>query len=216
MKIVFINGSPKPGKNNSGYFISELERMIRENENSSKAEIIHVRINRSKIESADKEKILYADVLVFCFPLYADAIPSHLLTVMVEMETCFLSQQKKPIVYAAVNCGFFEGKQNHIALDIVRNWCRRAMLEWKQGIEIGGGEMQGQGIPNVLCGQGPKKSLGKMMQTFVENILHQSSGENLFANPNFPRFAFIFMGHQSWYAMAKKNSLKRKEIFYQP
>jgi multimeric flavodoxin WrbA len=216
MKINFINGSPKIGQNNTGHFISELERMIKENKNASNTEIIDVQINRPKIDEAEKEKILDGDALVFCFPLYADAIPSHLLTVMVELENCFQSQQKKPIVYAAVNCGFFEGKQNHIALDIVRNWSRRATLEWKQGIGIGGGEMQGQALVSVPCGNGPKTSLGKMMQTFVENILHQTAGVNLFANPNFPRFLFIFMGHQSWFAMAKKNGLKRKEIFYQP
>jgi hypothetical protein len=190
--------------------------MIAEMKNNSKIELGDVRINKPKIESADKEIILSSDVLVFCFPLYADAIPSHLLTVMVELENCFHSQQKKPIVYAAANCGFFEGKQNHITLDIIRNWCRRSSLEWKQGIEIGGGEMQGQALASIPCRQGPKKSLGKMMQIFVENILHRTGAANLFANPNFPRFAFIFLGHQMWYAMGKKNGLKRKELFAQP
>lgn len=214
MKIVFINGSPKTGKNNSEYFAGELERMIRELENGSKTEIVHVRINRPKIDPADKEQIVTSDVLVICFPLYADAIPSHLLHVMIELENSFQHQSKKPIVYAAVNCGFCDAIQNHLALDIIRNWSCRAKLNWGQGIGIGGGEMQGN-LPTP-CGKGPKTTLGKMMMTFAENLLHQSSGPDLFPNPNFPRFAFIFMGHLSWYQMAKINGLKRKEIFFQP
>jgi hypothetical protein len=135
---------------------------------------------------------------------------------MMDLETCLKTLPKKPIVYAVMNCGFWEGKQNQPALELVRNWCYRAGLEWKQGFGIGGGEMQGNGLASVPCGQGPKKSLGKMMQTFVKNILCQSGGENLFANPNFPRFAFIFIAHRAWYAMARKNGVKRKELFFQP
>jgi multimeric flavodoxin WrbA len=214
MKIVFINGSSKTGKSNSAYFISEMKSMIQKAKNISDLEFVDVRINRAKIESAEKEKILHGDILVFAFPLFGDSLPSHLLTVMMELENSFHSQQKKPIVYAAVNCGFCEGKQNHIALDIVRNWCRRAGLAWKQGLGIGGGEMFG--ALSVPCGKGPKTTLGKRMQTFVENILQNVGAENLFVNPNFPRFAFIFMGTQGWYAMAKKNGLKRKDIFRVP
>ncbi len=210
-----INGSPKTGKNNSQYFINELEKMLQDSRDLSSPEIINIRIKRPNIDDASVEQILTSDILILCFPLYVDAIPSHLLGILQDLEGCFRNQTKKPLVYTMVHCGFYEAVQNHLALEMIRHWCSRSGLIWEQGLGIGGSEMQGN-LDSVPCGHGPKKNLGRMMGSLADSIVHQSSGPDLFANPNFPKLGFVFMGSIGWCQMAKKNGVRKKELYAQP
>lgn len=115
-------------------------------------------------------------------------------------------------VYAIVNNGFYEGKQNHIAIDIIKNWSLRCGIHFAQGIGHGAGEMM-EYLKKYPLGYGPLKSLGKSLIHISENIQTNSSGETVFSNPNFPRFAWKFAGtHFFWNDSAKKNSVKKKEI----
>lgn len=209
MKIALINGSPKAGKNNSQYFSDELEKLL------LSAEIVSLRINRPQIGEQHQDVLASCDTLVFCFPLYVDAIPSQLLAVLVELEVFLRAEQVTPTVYAVVNCGFYEGSQTHIALDVLRNWAERTGLSWGRGMGIGGGEMLGQ-LGGVPLGKGPKASLGKALNTLAANILHNEGGENLYLNPDFPRFAFLWMAALGWKRQAKANGVSKKDIYIKP
>ncbi len=59
-------------------------------------------------------------VLVFVFPLYVDSIPSQLLQFLI-----ILGERKDLnhdiMVYCVVNNGFFEGTQNYIAIQQMKN-----------------------------------------------------------------------------------------------
>jgi len=209
MKIALINGSPKTGKNNSQYFADEMEKLL------SPAEVVGIRLNHSRLGEREQELLASCDALVFCFPLYVDAIPSHMLAVLVELETFFLEKQIKPDVYAVVNCGFYEGTQTHIAFDILRNWATRAGLCWCQGVGIGAGEMLGQ-LDKVQIGKGPKKSLGKALNVLTTNILRHEVGENIYVNPNFPRFGYLWMASLGWKRQAKANGVSKKDMYFKP
>ncbi|HAW69762.1 MAG TPA: hypothetical protein DHD79_09105, partial [Firmicutes bacterium] len=79
------------------------------------------------------------DTLVFAFPLYVDGIPSHLLSCLSQMEGYLKPLASKEMrVYAIVNCGFYEGRQNQHALDMMQNWCAKTRLIWGHGLGIGG------------------------------------------------------------------------------
>lgn len=209
MKIALINGSPKIGENNSQYFTDEIKRLLPSDKVAS------VRVNRPHINEQDRELLAGCDALVFCFPLYVDAIPSHLLTVLVELETFFREKRKKMDVYAVVNCGFYEGNQAHIAFEVMRNWSERAGLCWRQGVGIGGGEMLG-GLGGVPLGKGPKKSLGKALGELTANISQGGGKENTYANPNFPRFGYLWMASFGWKRQARANGVSKKGIYIKP
>lgn len=209
MKIAMINGSPKTGENNSQYFADEMEKLL------SPAEVISVRINRPRISDQEKELLASCDTLVFCFPLYVDSIPSHLLAILVELETFFRDKKMKPDVYAVINCGFYEGTQTHIALDIVQNWAAHAGLYWRQGVGVGAGEMLGN-LGSVPLGKGPKTSLGKAFNALALNILRHEAGENIYVKPNFPRLGFLLIGSLGWTLQAKANGISRKDIYFKP
>lgn len=205
MKITMINGSPKPGRSNSGWFLEKLEEQFGEAH-----DIIHC--NAAKRHTIDFQTILETDVIVFSFPLYVDAIPAHLFKMMADLEQYMHDSPPKDIqVYAIVNSGFFEGQQNQIALDIVKNWCLRAGLQYGQGIGQGGGEMVGA-MDNVPLGKGPLKNCGKALKTLAHNIEARTCEENILCSPNFPRFAYHVAGTFGFWCVARKNGLKIREI----
>lgn len=209
MNISIVNGSPKTGQSNSQYFAGELEKLL------SGQTVFSIRANKARVKDEDLEKISRSEILVLCFPLYVDGIPSHLLHMLQDWELFFREQAHKPRVFAIVNNGFFEGKQTRLALEMVQHWCRRAGLPWGQGIGVGGGEMLGN-LTSVPLGSGPKKSLGKALTGLADHILAGSEGDNSFVNPNFPRFAFLYSAHWFWVQQAKKNGVRRRQMYARP
>ena len=96
-------------------------------------------------------------VLVFVFPLYVDSIPSQLLQFLIILgELKDLNHDM--MVYCVVNNGFFEGTQNYIAIQQMKNWCAAANLKWGQGVGIGAGEML-PFISDVPLKHGPNKKI---------------------------------------------------------
>ena len=195
MKISIINGSPKLEKSTSELMIEYLMSFISEN----KVFVHH--INRANWEKICFAEIGNCDVLIFAFPLYVDSIPSHMLRFLVELEKQKQLLRswgntplpaggiltKKTMVYCIINNGFFEGRQNHIALDQMKNWCNAMGLTWGQGIGIGAGEML-PFLRDIPLGHGPNKNIGRALKELACNIITLEEGEDLFVSPNWPRF----------------------------
>ena len=206
MKISIINGSPKQGKNTSEllikFFLTEIS-----NEHS----IEIYRPSKENLGQEQFELMAKSDVMLFVFPLYVDSIPSHLLKLLVEIDKKKMLS-KKTMVYCMINNGFFEGKQNHIAIEQMKIWCESAGGEWGQALGIGAGEML-PFISDIPLGHGPNKNLGYAIKRLVKNILNKKNDKNILFSPNWPRILWkiqstLFM----WYPRAKKNGLKLKDI----
>lgn len=207
MLIGLINGSPKIKNSNSEYLLNELKTLIPDTN-----EIIEFDAKKI-LSSNDYDKMLSCNTLVFAFPIYVDGIPSHLLNTLLELEErSNLNELNNIMVYTIANCGFYEGSQNGIAIEMMKNWCKKSNFIWGQAIGTGAGEMIGS-IKNVPLGHGPKKNLSKVLNTLATNILENKSGEDLLISPNFPKFAFRMAGNMFWNSRAKSNGLKRKELF---
>lgn len=207
MLIGLINGSPKIKDSNSKYLLSELKPLI-----SNGNEIIEFE-TKKVIDTEYYDRILSCDVLVFAFPIYVDGIPSHLLKILIELEErAKVKNRNNIIIYTIANCGFYEGSQNSIAIEMMKNWCEKANFKWGQGIGTGAGEMIGS-IKNVPLGHGPKKNLGNTVSILAKNIIECKSGEELLISPNFPKFAFRIAGNMFWNSKAKANGLKKKDLF---
>jgi multimeric flavodoxin WrbA len=208
MKIALINGSPKMKGSASGSILEDLKTLI----SNSKVEIFSCELHKTQINENQIVDIYSCDALVFIFPLYVDGIPSHLLNNLLSLQKYFNSKTSKQIkVYAVVNCGFYEGRQNEIAIEILKNWTYKAGLSWGQGLGIGGGGMLAS-IKTVPIGHGPKKNLGKAFNELVPNILNSKSGETIYITPNFPRFFYIAGGNLGWRSQIKTNGLKVKDL----
>lgn len=209
MKIAFINGSPKIKNSASACILQELKAFLNQDSNT----IYEYSFKKPQLSIKEMQPLVECDVLVFAFPLYVDAIPSHLLSCLIQLEMFFASIREKDItVYSLVNCGFYEANQNHLAIEIMKNWCIRSGLKWGQGVGIGAGGML-PGLNNVPIGHGPKKNLEKALKWLSNNILKCTSEENIFITANFPRVLYKVAAEMGWRQAIKENGLKRKELF---
>lgn len=208
MKIALINGSPKAKNSASGSVLKVLKAQL-----PKEYVIIEHDFRTAKLSNHELQHIGEYDVVVFAFPLYVDGIPAHLLNCLYQMETFFNTKPpKKMTVYSLVNSGFFEGHQNALALEIMKNWCEKAKLNWGQGIGIGGGGMLSAlaGIPD---GQGPTKNLSEALKAIANTISTESAADNIFISPNFPRIAYKLGAEMGWRQQIKANGLKPKDLF---
>lgn len=72
---------------------------------------------------------------------YVDAVPSHVLSFLKEMEGFCKENQLKLNVYVIANNGYIEGVQSKALLQVFRNFCTRSGIVWGGGMGVGGGVM---------------------------------------------------------------------------
>lgn len=205
MKISIINGSPKAIKSNSEILGNYLSSLLKENE-IKKYYSIYFRLN-----DENKNEIHNSDILIFLFPLHVDGIPSNLLKLLVKFEEEKIIKSETKI-YCIVNNGFYESKQNRLAILQIKNWCEKVNARWGQGIGVGAGEL----LPHLKkypLGQGPLKNLGKVLDEFSANIITLKSDEDIYLNPNWLKSLYFFQATISWILKGKKNNLRVRELF---
>ena len=209
MKIALINGSPKLKESASGCILHDLKSLL---DNGSHV-IYEYSLRKPQLRLEEMKDLAECDVFVFAFPLYVDSIPSHLLNCLIQLED-FLSELKERDikVYVVVNCGFYEGYQNKLAIEIMKNWCVKSGLIWGQGIGIGAGGMI-TSLKNIPMGHGPKRNQGIALEQFASNILSCSSGDDLYITANLPRFLYKIAAEKNWRQSVKANGLKRRDLF---
>ncbi|HKM34541.1 MAG TPA: hypothetical protein VJY54_07345 [Lachnospiraceae bacterium] len=207
MKIAMINGSPKGKNSASGVLLQDLKSYLTEN-----AEIKEFCFNKPQIDERMMADLYPCDALVFAYPLYVDGIPSHLLSCLRELEKEGINN-KNCMVFCIVNSGFFEGKQNAIAIEILKNWCHKMKLQWGMGIGVGGGGSLFQ-MQSAPLGTGPKKSLGNAYTLLKHCLEDQTSGEDLYISVNLPKWIYKLGAEAGWKQMIKKNGGRAKDLWY--
>jgi hypothetical protein len=207
MKFSIINGSQKIGESNTGIILEELSVLLKDKHD--------VKIYSSGIKHFTNEtlkEIISCDVIVLGFPLFVDSVPSHTLKMLMELEKTIKQEQAQELImYTIANNGFYEGKQNHIALEIIKNWCEHSGVKFGGGIGQGAGEMIGQTRQYPL-NKGPLNNLGRALQAMTIKMELKEQFEIIYLSPYFPKFLWKYSAVQYWHSLAKKNGLKKKEI----
>lgn len=206
MEITLINASPKQKDSASGTILSILKEYLNQ-------EGKEYRWNKVKAEEHEIKNVVESDVIVISFPLYIDSTPSHLLRCMMQVEEYVQIHQneKKPMLYVLVNNGFFQGKQNIPAIEVMKHWGERCGFSFGQAVGIGGGGMINflKSVPNE---HGPKKNIGLALKKMAENIMQKRSGNIHVIEPNYPAWAYKLQAEYGWRLLAKQNGLKRKDL----
>lgn len=172
MKIALINGSPKVNNSASKILLADLKRILTahtQNSPAEKNEILEIDMHNTVVSTEALKMLHDSDTWVIVCPLYVDGIPAHLLSCLVQLETCDWTDC--PIrIHGIVNCGFYEGIQAEFALDILQNWSAKSGLTWGGGIGIGGGGALAQ-MPSAENGHGPKAPIEKALRAMAGKIL---------------------------------------------
>ena len=210
--LCIINGSPRKGNGSSSCLISELTKLFNDD----------VKVKQYYISNFMKDKhllneILSYDKIIFVSPLYADCLPSTMLEFMATFEDFIKDKNNIKIdMYGLINCGFLEGTQNKIALNILKNYSRRIKFNWRFGVGIGGGEFM-KGSKDMPINSRMKKAVYNAFLVLKEDIENNSNDQvdNILTNAKMPKFIFKFAGNAGWKSMAKKNNLKTKDLYNQ-
>ncbi|MDR0465606.1 MAG: NAD(P)H-dependent oxidoreductase [Treponema sp.] len=207
MKISIINGSQKTGESNTGHILEKLKVLLNQT-----YEINIFNCGLRQLTDEMLNKIISTDVIILVFPLFVHSLPSNTLKMLIELENTIKRQQKNDlIIYTIINNGFYEGKQNNIAFDIIKNWCDHT------GVMFGGGIGQGAGEMISRTKHLPKdrdlfKALNCALQIMAENINTKKPMEIQYLSPNFPKFLWRLMAVRNWNNLAKNNGLSKKDI----
>lgn len=129
-KILLLNGSPRAPRSHSKRFAELFARY-----SPRPAEYAEIRKNNHAELIARMGEC--RDV-VLVFPLYADALPVPLLEFLRSLET--MPPQRRPVVSVLVNCGFWEYRQNEVAVRMVRCFCRQNGFPFGSVLMLGSGE----------------------------------------------------------------------------
>jgi hypothetical protein len=217
--IVLINGSPKVNETSTSKFLAEAlgARIDPATANQS---FINIRqsISRHRTEQ-DFATISKADTIIIAFPLYIFCLPGILIRFLEDYYNFYLENGRveNTKVYAIVNCGFPEPGINLEAVRVIRSFCRHIKADFRFGILIGGGGMllEARDAPFM------RKTIKELEQAFasiVEDIAGDAlqAMDNINIAMNFPRRLYFFMGHRGWVSLARKNGLKKKDLYRRP
>lgn len=200
--IGLVNGSPKATGSNSGLIIDILKGMLDKN-------LETVTVPTFKWDDSAFQKLSQCDTIVAVFPLYVDGLPSHFLRFLIQLEEYVKAREnQKTYLYVVAQCGFYEGAQNRLAIEMMKNFCRRAGFAWRGGIGLGG----------AGCIQAPieawRKPLLKILNEFCGSIeAHVPYDKEKYASVGIPRWLYRIAGNLSWVSEAKKYHLRRKDLY---
>jgi hypothetical protein len=174
----------------------------------------------------------HADLLVFAFPLYIDALP-FLMTRVLEVIAAHrishpLDRQQR--LLAIANNGFPEAHHNALALAICRQFAIATGMTWAGGLAMGAGEALFGGLPMT----GPQRQglppVPHVMQALdlTSAALAEGKGVPAEANrliaktpiPFIPfwlwRWLFIKMAQQNWNRKAAAQQVQPDDMLAQP
>ncbi|MDQ7092589.1 flavodoxin [Desulfosporosinus sp. PR] len=218
-KVILINGSPRlEEKTASAGFLARVDAAL----NNSEFEKFSVNVRQSLKNGPEPDyaKLLETDAVIFAFPLYYFCLPGLFTRFLEDYEKYCREHagQKKPAkVYALVNCGFPEPEINAEAVRVIGCFSRHIGARFRFGILIGGGPMI-----SSAEGVGPVKKAYAKLEAAIRTLADDLHGEatqtleNVLIQPNFPRRLYFFMGGMGWKQQAKKNGLKKADLYRRP
>lgn len=220
--MVFINGSPKATSTSVSAFLSRYGEELMKTGNNFHTHLVNVResIAQNHCER-DFEQMQNADALIFTFPLYIFCVPGIVMRFMQDFHNHLkrngvtVSNTK---VYAIVNCGFPEADINTEAVRVIECFSKNIGAHFGFGIMIGGGGILKEENQGVSFMKKTFIALENGFRLIMQDIREGRSEPlpNLFIHLNFPRWLYLFFADRGWINVARKNGLKKKEMYKRP
>lgn len=219
-KVVLIKASPKIGEPSSSEFLASLQE-ARMQEAGLSVTMLDVRQCLTKKTTLDAfQTMLEADALVLTFPLYFFCLPGMLARFLLDYCQFRLQHQDQaghPRIYAVVNCGFPEANINEEAVRVVKSFAGKIEADFRFGVMVGGGGML-LGAREVPIMKKTLATLNDAFRIMADDIVRDQREplDNVTIEMNCPRRLYLFMGNRGWPIEARKNGLKKKDLYRRP
>lgn len=193
--IAFLNGSPKAAGSTTEKLLLLLQECLADET-----------IISLSARTLTFDNLADCETLVIAFPLYVDGLPSHLLRYL---EAYAAACPKAKRVYALAHCGFYEGKQCHLALEMVAHFCAHTRMTYAGGAALGAALLTDT-LPAPLT-----KPFFQTLETLAQAIrTKQALLPEAYAQPKMPRRMYICAGNFRWRQEAKHNGLSPKVLYW--
>ncbi|NLI53148.1 MAG: flavodoxin [Clostridiales bacterium] len=217
-KIALVSASPKVNQNLavSEFLAKKGESLLKD----ERIEPIVVNVRRALVHKETQDafrSMAQADAIVLIFPLYFFCMPAMLTRFLQDFAAESPKTDHAASVYAIVNCGFPEPEINREAMRVVERFAIRTGRTFLGGVMTGCGGM-------VLGAQG-----APFMRSVMEPVerLFQRAGRDALADTpepvqvdsvtvRFPRKLYFIAGNAGWRGMARKNKLKKPDLYRKP
>ena len=219
-EIILISGSPRITDDSTS---SSLAREVEAAFQAESARITHINVRKSLQKGAtdaDFAAMRRADAWVILFPLYIFCLPGMLMRFLQDYEQYAIKHPdgaRAVKVYAVVNCGFPEAYINEEAVRVIEFFASKVGGDFRFSVMIGGGPMviSAKDAPFM---KKMRSALDGAFSKIKDDILggERKPAQNVSISLKFPRRLYYFMGDQGWFYSARKNGLKRKDLYRRP
>ena len=190
MKVALVNFSPRGNGSNSRVFERYVHQKVGANAQTVELDI------RNSAPHKDISVLDECEVWVFFYPLYIDALPSHMLSFIAELErSTFFAHSKR--LYAVANCGFYEGEQTRLSFEILNNWCLKSGAKWCGGVGIGASGCI-EFFERFGVTEGPRIFINRALDFLADNIIDGSSQCNNYVTVALPKRFYKAAGEILW------------------
>ncbi len=205
-KVLILNGSMRYEKGNSVALARHLSAQLGKDS-------VTIALQKTGTDAAALPGMFAeASDIVLCMPLYVDGLPSQVIRFMERMLTEYKGGPKR--VYVLANMGLYESRQLRNLFAAVRQWCVRIGFTYCGGLGVAAGEMIGVLIRQMRPGAGPTKETAEGLSRLAQAIDRGAQTEDIYAGAGrFPRWLYILIANSGWNRMAKKNGLKRADLY---
>ena len=193
MKLLIVNGSPRAPRSNSRRYAELFQaRWKGEARYAALTAKNHAELAAAAAECTD---------LLLVFPLYADGLPAPLLRFLEFLEGA--GPEHRPRISVLINCGFLEPRQNEVAIDTVRLFCRKNGFPFGSSLSIGSGEAILQ-TPFALFVKGAIQKLARAI----------SSGKTVTLSTRMPlsQKRYVQEAERYWLKAGGKNGLSAQQM----
>lgn len=210
--FVLISASPRTINQTTSVFLSVIAEKRLAAEGIS-AQRIDVRKSLKTDMQADFAAMSAADALIFIFPLYFFCVPGMLMQFLQDYAEHHAAHPGNELqrVYAVVNCGFPEPEINTEAIRVIERFSRHIGATFGFGVGIGGG-----GMLEAAKDAPFMKAVFAGLDDAIARMAQGMGEQNAMLAPRFPRRLYFMAGNMGWKQMARKNSLKKKDLYRKP
>ncbi len=214
-KVTILSASPKKGEPSVSALLCALARDRFVNAGLH-ADIIDVGKALKNSEPAF-EMMRSADALLIVFPLYFFCLPGMLTRFLEDYAASAGNKQPGQKIFTIVNCGFPEPDINDEAMRVIKSFSHHIGAEFGFGVCFGSGGM----VLGAKDAPFMKKAMADLygaVDRMAAEVINStnSSSEIVHIGVKVPRWMYFLGGNLGWGQTAKKNGLKKRDLYATP